>query len=369
MLLDKLLKIEDNWVVFFDMFSKNGNGDSIKPIAEELRCRRPDMKFFFCDKKKHRLRHIDMADEIITEKTLKFKYICSKAKYIISPMGFPNGGKKRRGQVFVQTWHGSPIKKLYLSRNKKNPKFIRYAKQFVNTDFFCLQGEIFRKLYMKAFNLKSNQFIESGIPRNIELITGISESKKNAIKEKLQLPLDKKIILYAPTWKRYDYKAILPFDLSYLKKELKDNYVLIIRSHVGKHQWVNDNLESVEIFDNEFCFDGALAENANELYHIADISISDYSSVIFDFGLLKKPQILYIYDYEQYKKEFGLYFDYSNFTPFPKVKTQEELVSAIKNYNVTAKEYDKFLADFCNYENINAAKKIVSKMLGENYDK
>lgn len=152
MILDKLFKIEENWVVFFDLFSKNGNGDSIRPLAEELRKRRPDMKFFFCDKKKNRLTHIDMADEIITEKTLRFKYVCSKAKYIISPMGFPNGGKKRKGQVFVQTWHGSPIKKLYLSRDPNNKKFIKNAKQYQNTDIFALQGEIFRKCYMDAFD-------------------------------------------------------------------------------------------------------------------------------------------------------------------------------------------------------------------------
>ena len=106
-MLKNLLKLEENWVVFFDLFSKNGNGDSIRPIAEELRKRRPDMKFFFCDKKKNRLKYIDMADEIITEKTLRFKYVCSKAKYIISPMGFPNKGKKRKGQILIYTLLGA----------------------------------------------------------------------------------------------------------------------------------------------------------------------------------------------------------------------------------------------------------------------
>lgn len=365
MILDKLFKIEENWVVFFDLFSKNGNGDSIRPIAEELKKRRPDMKFFFCDKKKHRLKHIDMADEIITEKTLRFKYICSKAKYIVSPMGFPNGGKKRKGQIFVQTWHGSPIKKLYLSRHPNNKKFIKHVKQYKHTDYFCLQGEVFRKLLMEAFNLKSNQFIESGIPRNTVLLTKPTLEEIDTIKTNLGLSKDKKIILYAPTWKRYDYKAVLPFDIEYLKEQLSNEYILIIRSHVGKHQWVNSKLEQVNIFDNEFCFDGSIAEDATTLYKVADITISDYSSVIFDFGLLKKPQILYIYDYEEYKKEFGLYFDYKDFTPFKKAKTQEDLVYEIKHYSVSDEEYNKFLEKYCNYENTKASIKIIDKMLGD----
>jgi CDP-glycerol glycerophosphotransferase len=165
-MFDKIFKIEDNWAVFFDLFSINGNGDSIRPLAEELRRRRPEMKFFFCDKKHHRLSHIDMADEIITEKTLRFKYVCSKAKYIISPMGFPNGGKKRKGQVFVQTWHGNALKKTYLARDKYNKKYIKYAKQFEGTDLYLLQGEITRPCIQECFNLKDEMFLNSGYPRN-----------------------------------------------------------------------------------------------------------------------------------------------------------------------------------------------------------
>lgn len=359
MILDKLFKIEENWVVFFDLFSKNGNGDSIRPLAEELRKRRPDMKFFFCDKKKHRLTHIDMADEIITEKTLRFKYVCSKAKYIISPMGFPNGGKKRKGQVFIQTWHGSPIKKLYLSREKNKKKYQKYAKQFRGTDLFCTQGDVHTKHLAEALNLPVSIFVNSGLPRNDILFTA-TEDFKRELKSKLNLPNDKKVILYCPTWRRYDYKANLPFEIEKLRDRFSSDYVLLLRSHVGKHQWINVNDEPVRLFDNKFVFDGGSYYDISHLYLIADIMITDYSSSVFDFALTQKPQILYIYDYEEYKKEFGLYFDYENFSPFPKVRTQRELFDAIENCHINRELYAKFLAEYLNYENGTATQQVVN---------
>lgn len=363
MILDKLLKIEENWVVFFDLFSKNGNGDSIRPIAEELKKRRPDMKFFFCDKKKKRLKYIEMADEIITEKTLRFKYVCSKAKYIISPMGFPDGGKKRDGQIFVQTWHGSPIKKLYLSRDKNKKKYKKYARQFENTDVFTMQGQKTAELLQEALNLPEKCFLNCGLPRN-DVLYKADDEFKTRLKQKLGLPLDKKIIFYCPTWKRYDYKTILPFDIDYLKRDLQDEYVLLIRSHVGLHQWVDENNNPVNIFDNEFVFNGGTYPEVTHLYLISDILISDYSSAIFDFALTRKPEILYIYDYEEYKNEFGLYFDYEKSLPFPKAKNQEELLVAIKNCNTDKDCCEKFVEQYLEYENGTATKQVVDYICG-----
>ena len=91
--------------------------------------------------------------------------------------------------------------------------------------------------------------------------------------------------------------------------------------------------------------------------------ISDYSSAIWDFAITKKPQILYIYDYEDYNKEFGLYFDYNDFSPFPKVKTQEELVNAIQNYPNIDKEYDEFYNKYLIFEDGHSAEKVVNAIL------
>lgn len=365
-MLEKLLKLEENWVVFFDLFSKNGNGDSVRPLAEELKRRRPDMKFFFCDKKKHRLKHIDMADEIITEKSLRFKYVCSKAKYIISPMGFPNGGKKRKGQIFVQTWHGTPLKKIYLSRNKNNKKFNKYVKQFVATDYFCVQSEKGKNYLQEALAIKEKAFVRTGIPRNDILFSDTKEFEYN-LKSKLNLPKDKKIILYCPTWRRYDRKAILPFDIDFLRKNLSDQYILLIRSHVGKHTWVDNKCNPINIFDNSFSFDGGEYPEITHLYLISDIMITDYSSAIFDFAITQKPQIFYAYDLEEYTKEFGLYEKYEQFCPGPISKTQDELIFNIKNIDTIfpkyINKYKQFKETYLEYDNGSAAQLLVDLIM------
>ena len=368
-MLNSLFKLEENWVVFYDLFSKNGIGDSIRPIAEELRRRRPDMKFFFCTKakKKYRLSHIDMADELLVIGSLRFNYVCSKAKYIVSNMSFPNKGKKRKGQVFIATWHGCGVKKGFLSRDKNNIKFQKYAKQFESADAFCLQGESTRPHLMETFNLKSEQFIESGLPRN-DILFKDNEDFKLELKKKLNLPLDKKVILYCPTWRRYDHKAVLPFDLENFKEKLKDEYVFLIRSHVGKHTWVDSKNRPINLFDNEFTFDGGAYPESTHLYLITDVFVSDYSSAVYDFAITRKPQIFYIYDLDEFSKEFGLFYDLRTFSPFPKAETEEELLNSIKNLNIDEKDYEEFLNTHLSYEKGNASQIIVDKMLNSNLE-
>lgn len=139
-MLRKLFKIEEKWVVFYDLFSKKRNGDSILPIAKKLRKERPDFKFFFCKKRGDNIEKIYLADEVITEKSLYFKYVLAKAKYVVSPMNFPKT-KKRDGQKFIQTWHGTPLKKLYLSRDGKSKHNKRYAARISqNTDIFSFHA-------------------------------------------------------------------------------------------------------------------------------------------------------------------------------------------------------------------------------------
>ena len=367
-MLNKLFKIEDNWVVFFDLFSRSGNGDSTYPIAQELKKRRPDMKFFFCTNKKEKKDFIEMADEILVEKSLRFKYVCAKAKYIISPMGFPKV-KKRKEQIFIQTWHGSPLKKLYLSKDKSRRRFIRYAKQFYNTDLFCSQGDVHNPNLMEALNLNINQIVNTGLPRNDILFTA-DDNFKASLKKKLGLPNDKKVLFYCPTWRRYDRKATLPFDLNILKEKFKDKYCFLIRSHVGKHQWVDANNNPINIFDDEFSFNGGNYPEATHLYLIGDVLISDYSSAIFDFAVTEKPQIFYAYDLEEYQKEFGFYFNYKDFIFGDLCTNTQNLIKAIESldqyYEKYGTAYKKFKEKYIPAENGTAAKQIVDFMLNKN---
>lgn len=354
-----LVPLEKNWVVFYDTFSPNGNGDSIRPIAQELRRRRPYFKFFFVSQTP---KPIDMADEVLIEKSKRFKEICRRAAYLVSPMNMP--AWKHRGQIFVYTGHGSPIKKVYLARDPQNRDFIEYAQTISLADIFLLQGRANEEPLKKCYGLKKKQLFQCGLPRN-DVLFAQNDDLKKKLKLSLGLPMDKKIILYCPTWRRYDYKAVLPFNILKLKEKLSGEYVLLMRSHVGKHAWVNQNLEPVRPFDHSFVFDGSACEEVTYLYLIADVFISDYSSAIFDFSLTRKPQVLYLYDLKSYTKEFGLFFDVQTFSPFPTAFNDDELIRALLHLQIDARKYAAFCEKYCTYEDGKSAVKVVDYMLSE----
>ena len=140
-----LFKLEENSVLLYDAFSKEGIGDSLLPIAEELKRSHPDIKIIASCKKMVDKKDLPFVDEIVLNKTLKMKYYAAKVKYIVSVLGWPFKNWKRKNQIFVQIWHGSPLKKLYLSKDKTNKRYIKYTSKYRFADIFCSQGEVHNK--------------------------------------------------------------------------------------------------------------------------------------------------------------------------------------------------------------------------------
>lgn len=161
-------------------------------------------------------------------------------------------------------------------------------------------------------------------------------------------------------------KAVLPLDIEKLKQACSDEYVLLIRSHVGKHAWVDSNDKPIDIFDNEFTFNGGEYPEVTHLYLIADVLISDYSSAIFDFAITGKPQIFYVYDLDEYSKNPGLYFDYKDFAFGDMPANTDELIKSIKNLPLYEQKYREkykdFQKKFISAEKGNATEQIINLM-------
>ena len=356
--LCKKKPIENKWIIFYDTFSKNGNGDSIKPIAQMLKKLAPnDFKFFFVSKKKC---NIDIADEVLVENTFRMEEIEERAKYVVSSMNLPR--IKRKGQVFIMTWHGMPLRKIYLDiADTKSVRF--YVEQFKNVDYFCSKCEKNTDILSKAFDIKKDIFIKSGLPRNDALFYK-EESFMNEIKNKLGIDKTKKVLLYCPTWRNSNKKMELALDLSLLKECIAENYVILIRSHVGKHTWVGDKTKYI---NDNFCIDVGKIEDITDLYRICDVLITDYSSVIFDFAITEKPMVFYSYDLDQYSANIGFYLDYETDLPGPIVKNTKELIMTLDEKVLNSVELKVkrqiFKKKFCSYENGTSTKQIIDLIL------
>ena len=203
--------------------------------------------------------------------------------------------------------------------------------------------------------------MEIGYPRNDFLINHTQEDIR-MIKEKLEIPEDKKVILYAPTWRDNQHEAGTGFtydlnvDFDALRQELGDEYVILFRVHyLVASKFSFDDYEG-------FIYNVSNYDDINHLYLIADLLITDYSSVFFDYGILKKPMLFYMYDLEDYKDSIrGFYFGIDKL-PGKIITKEEELPDAIRdsidNF-VYDDKYREFNETFSKREDGQASKRFV----------
>ena len=194
--------------------------------------------------------------------------------------------------------------------------------------------------------------LETGYPRNDLLSLPNRDAIALELKKKLGIPLDKKTILYAPTW-RVRNQFNMKIDI-----QLGDEYVVLLRTH----HYIADALDVTGL--EEFAYNLSKYDDITEIYLISDICITDYSSVFFDYANLKRPMLFYTYDLDKYRDVLrGFYIDMETELPGPLVYTTEEVIDKIKNLNSLNQEYqqryEQFYERFCSWEDGNAAMRVV----------
>lgn len=260
--------------------------------------------------------------------TLKYFLITLKAKYWITCVNIERGlHYKKNTCKYLNTWHGTPFKHI------GNDAGERKDYDFGCIDYFCYASDYEKEIYMRAFRIPENSMIPTGLPRNDELYH-VSTSEINDIKVRLGLPLDKKIILYAPTWRDStdcgrSCAIKPPINISKWKKELNNEYIVLFRMHAYTNTLLG-------IHFDETLQDYSSYPNINDLFKISDILISDYSASMADFAILERPILCFTYDYEQYRKTRGLYVDYPNEMPSGILKTEDDVIAYIKTMDYDA---------------------------------
>ena len=262
--------------------------------------------------------------------------------------------------------HGTPLKTLGIDvpgdfkTKKQENDFIEKCGRW---DYLTVQSDYVSDVSSKCFGF-NKKFLDYGYPRTDMLYAKNNETNINELKSKIGLPLDKKIILYAPTWRQKN-KFELMLDLKSLKKSLSDEYVLILRlHHLSFKDWtapVND----------DFVYDLSRYDSIEELYLVSDILVTDYSSVMFDYANLDRPIILFTYDLKEYREKLrGFYIDIIENRPGPLVYSSRELEQAIVNIDEIEKENkairQKFRQKFNQYESGDSSEKIFNEVMLKN---
>ena len=210
------------------------------------------------------------------------------------------------------------------------------------------------------------KIVEEGYPRNDALST-FTEGDARRIREELGIPEGKKAVLYAPTWRDDQhvsgkgYTLALPVDFERLRRELADDYVILFRAH---YFVANE-------FDFEryagFVLDVSNVSDINDLYIAADVLVTDYSSVFFDYANLGRPIVFYMYDLEAYATELrGFYLDLSEL-PGPIVRDEEELVAAVRSADSPdaelAERYHRFNERFTYLDDGHASERVIERVI------
>lgn len=274
--------------------------------------------------------------------TWKYFKTAFKCKYWVTCVNIERSLRfKKKKQIYLNTDHGITIKTC------GNDAAGRKDYNFYYINYYCVSGNYEREMYIRCFNLNPKNIIPTGLPRNDELYR-ITQEEVIEIKKRLGLD-GKKIIFYAPTWRDSKdvgktYSLRPPITIDKWQKELGNEYIVLLRAHPYTTQ-----LLGVEF--NDFIRDYSSYRVVNDLIKIADILISDYSAIVFDFAITEKPIFCFAYDYDDYVKNRGIALDLRNEFPGGIVENEDDLLKRIKSidYEKACKEVAAFKNKYIEY--------------------
>jgi CDP-glycerol glycerophosphotransferase len=304
--------------------------------------------------------------------------VLAQARYVIFNDMLPPWFRKRDGQTCLQTWHGTPLKRIGF--DVAQPQFgtgLIYndllRQDVTHWDLLLSPNGFSTSVFRRAFGY-DGEIMESGYPRN-DPLHGSShgpqhgpdrEQRAAAVRQRLGLPDGKRVVLYAPTWRddaairegRYQFD--LRLDLAAAAEALGGDHVLLLRLHTKARR---DPLDAAD----GFVLDVTRYPDITDLYLISDVLVTDYSSAMFDFAGTGRPMLFFTYDLEHYRDSVrGFYFDFEAEAPGPLLATSTEVIKALRDTSGVpdsyAGAYQAFAAKYAALEDGKAAERVVDRL-------
>ena len=341
-----LIPIRRNRFVFLCM-SGNSYGDSVKCLSDYISENHENAEIVWAFSKNF-YEKVDCRHKKVFFGSIKYYFYVISSKYFISNCYVPFMLIKRNGQVVLQTWHGTALKRIGLdavgqSDHSKFEKMIRpdvKKKGDQQTDIFISGSKFMSDVYHRALGY-SKEISLTGTPR-----TDVFFNERNDIIEKVKRSFEiadgEKIILYAPTFRPGGSFENYDIDLSCIKSFFSQKegckYVIMVRLHPNIAA-KSDDLRKFLSYDY---IDASFYPDMQELLCATDVLVTDYSSVMFDFMFTYKPVILYTPDKNIYNR--GFYFDIDSL-PFVKINNNKEIYTELSHYESI--NYKDKVMSFC----------------------
>lgn len=361
--LFRIFPIKQNKIVFCN-FNGNGFGESPKYIAQELinQGMKYDLVWIV---RKELMNYCQLPLDIrpAIKGSIKSFFELATAKIWIYSSRQPNYIKKRKNQYYIQTWHGAPaLKKIEKDAEASlDPIYIYNAKKdSQKIDLFLSNSKYFTNLVKRSF-WYNGDILECGFPKNDALLTA-DRHLRSKVNKKFDIKSNARIVLYAPTFRSNknmeNYNIDIDKCLVSLSLRFGGDWIFMVRLHP------NEQDHPFQILNNKKIINASLYDDTQELLSVADVVITDYSSLMFDFALTKRPVFLYTPDINEYMKERNFYFDLHDL-PFPIAKCNDSLFNNIQKFE--EQEYllkiDSFLKNIGCLENGNASEIVVDRII------
>ncbi len=283
----------------------------------------------------------------------------SRVQYIFTDTSMPRAYVKKKGQIILNTWHGTPLKKMGKYNLPERHSMGNIQRNLLFADYLLFPNDYMKDTMLESYNLNNlygGEILCEGYPRNTAFFHC---DKAEQTKEKFGLA-GKEVFVYMPTWKPDNVGENLDASLAAMGKQLKqidlllnENQVLLLKLHpMVRAQGNVSGYQHIRLFP-----EGA---DPYEVLAACDALITDYSSVFFDFANTRKKIVLFTPDQEQYGEDRGFYFSLDTL-PFTNAATPKELVDALNG----AKDYDDsdFVETYCTYDRPDATKRILDHVL------
>ena len=392
-----LLPVRRRVVVFMSSLGRNYTGNP-RAICEEM-ARQKLTKTFRCyyifDEPNRFRDELPKGVRPLKNARLFYYLIMAVAGIWVSDTRFQNYMVKRRKTLYIQTWHGTPLKRLALDLKELHmaggQSLSEYKEEFCKNsatwDYLLSQNPFSSAVFRRAFAYRG-KILETGYPRNDILCrwnniygrendprckrgeaagkdsTANMDFPVKKLREQLGIADNKKVMLYAPTWRddsyynEKDYCFGSELDFKKMKEAFGDSYIFVVKYHyMVREEGLN--------FDTDFVRAVGDGVDISGLYLIADLLITDYSSVMFDYSILNRPMYFFAYDLKNYRDTLrGFYFDFEKEAPGPIVTTTDALIEAIRGHAADEylEKYRRFVEKYNPFDNGMAAGEVVEIM-------
>ncbi|MBO1337570.1 CDP-glycerol glycerophosphotransferase family protein [Streptomyces sp. VRA16 Mangrove soil] len=356
--------------VVFESHMGKCYGDSPRAVHEELTARRRGARVVWS--------YATSRDGFPQDATLvrrwswRYLWALARAEWWVDNQGFPHALDKPEHTTYLQTWHGSAYKRMGYDEIRHKTQNAPQREQLMRAvgrfDKFLVRSEHDVDTLARAYRIPEDRLMRIGYPRNDRLVAARERDEREgrfprpALAAELGIPDHKTVVLYAPTFRgtpKTNKKAQLLLDVGRFAERFGDTHVLLVRAHYME-------AASLPVTPYGTVHDVSAHHDVSELLCLADVLITDYSSIMFDYALLDRPIVHFAPDLDRYTAERGSYFDLRARAGGPVVETQDALHRTLGRVKESDAEWQEarraFAAEFGTYDDGGAARAVVDAL-------